>query len=80
MANLNQNMEVMLGDIQNLLSFGIRHELVTVYQNKVEELRSWINSEILEFISSASCAIGRSSANGSEYGNNGIATLRARSP
>jgi hypothetical protein len=48
MANLNQNVEAVLGDIQSLLGLGVRHELVIVYQNKVEELRSWINSEILE--------------------------------
>lgn len=48
MANLNQNMESILVNIQSLLSIGVRRELVTVYEDKIEELRSWINSEILE--------------------------------
>ena len=47
-TRLNRNFEYVLLDFKTLERFGFRQELLTAFEVKVEELRAWANSELLE--------------------------------
>lgn len=48
LSALNHNFEHVLADLKALSQFGFRQELLRIFEVKVEELRAWANSELLE--------------------------------
>jgi hypothetical protein len=47
-AKINRDFERVIADLEQLQALGFRKERMTAFSVKVEELRSWVNSELLE--------------------------------
>jgi hypothetical protein len=48
MAKINRDFERVIADLEQLQGFGFRKELMRAFAVKAEELRSWVNSELIE--------------------------------